>query len=354
MKKILAVALLIIAVILLIISSIDDLTRAIASSRYDSTAWSGSEKYQYGDLYGLSYLAKFRVKKPQGVNNLVKVDTITQTRNIDLYAMTDSYTWGILEEPALFNNVNHIKFAVSNERQILPVTLDKTKKNILILESSERNVRALFSDTAYLKRFLDVQQVAQQAQTTQVKEIPKKISLKFKIKEIDPNIEFNTWDYRFLTPIKQLKAQLTHKLFNRVNPDVYVSPDEKYLLYGQTIDTTYIQSSFKPIGKKELNNIINAINNTANYYKAKGFDEVYLAIIPNPVTVLYPTYQGNIYNQLIPLIQNNKTLKCKVVDAYAAFKGSNHQLFCTSDTHWNYNGEKLWVELMNRELRMIH
>lgn len=351
MRKIVAITVLLLMLILLVISSIDDVTRSIADYRYNSQRWWESEKFAYGDLYGLSYLPHFKIKNPKGKRNFISFQTPEQFKDIDLYAMSDSYTWSLFEEPQLFYHVNKIQFAVFSDRQIIPVNLSRHKKNILILESSERNIRPLYQDTAYLTRFLNFDLGEKNDKPKEAAKPIKKISLKFKLKDIDPNIEFNTWDYRLLSPLKELKAQLGYSLFNRVNHDVYVSDDEKYLLYAKTIDTVNLESAFKPIKQTELNQIISAMNKAYDYYKAKGFDEVYIAIIPNPVTILYPQYRGNTYNQLIPLIQNNKALKCKVIDAYTAFQASKMHLYSNSDTHWTYDGEKLWLSLLNKELK---
>jgi hypothetical protein len=304
----------------------------------------------YGDLYGLSYLPHFRVKDPKGQRNLISFQTPSQFKDIDLYAMSDSYTWSLFLEPQLFYHVNKVQFALFSDREIIQVNLDHHKKNVLVLESSERNIRSIYQDTAYLTRFINLNPGPHIEDHLNADKTAKKIKLKFKLKDIDPNIEFNLWDYHFLTPIKELKAQLAYSMFNRVNHDVYVSDDQKYLLFAKTIDTVNFESAFKPIDKSELDEIINTMNRAYDYYKAKGFDEVYIAIIPNPVTILYPNFRGNVYNQLIPLIQNNKSLKCKVIDAYTPFKSSSSHLYSYSDTHWTFDGEKVWLSLLNKEL----
>ncbi|WCT12952.1 hypothetical protein [Mucilaginibacter jinjuensis] len=351
MKKIVGITVVILTLIILIISSIDDVTKSIADLRYESKGWWGSDKYIYGDLYGFSYLPHFRMKDQKGKRNFITFQTPQQFKDIDIYAMCDSYTGELFSEPSLFYHVDKTQFAVLSNRQTVPAKLDPHKRNILVLETSERNVRPVYKDTAYLTHFLDFNSGEQNNDQAGGAKPAKKIKLKFKLKDIDPNIEFNIWDYRFLTPFKELKAQVSYSMFNRVNHDVYVSDDQKYLLFAKTIDTVNLESAFKPIGKPELNDIINTMNRAYDYYKSKGFDEVYIAIIPNPVTILYPHYKGNTYNELIPLIQNNKALKCKVIDAYTPFKSSKAHLYSYSDTHWTFDGEKVWLSLLNKELR---
>ncbi len=154
----------------------------------------------------------------------------------------------------------------------------------------------------------------------------------------------------FLTPLKEFKADTYYALFGRAGKGAYVSDDKKYLLYDLTIDTIYKQSSFKPIEKEELDGIISTLNNIYDLYRSKGFDEVYIAIIPNPVSILYPNYHGLVYNNLTTLVQSNKALKCKVIDANMPFKQTRQQIYCTSDSHWNFNGEKIWLSVVNNAL----
>ena len=271
MKKIVAFGLLTITLCVFIISSVDDLTKMFAHAKYKSKAWWGSDKYQYGDLYGFSYLPHFRIKDVEGIRNLTRFDTTAnETKKIDLYALSDSYIWGILRYPSLFYHVNKITFTKLNYRQVTWVSLDKTKKNVLLLECSERNLRVLYEDTAYLKHFFEVHAMAANNTVAGNEKKAGGFRLNFKLNGIDPNIEFNTWDYRLLTPFKEFKAQLYYSLFNRINKGAYVSDDNKYLLLGETIDTVYKQSAFKAIGEAELNGIIQAINNTCDLYKSKG------------------------------------------------------------------------------------
>jgi hypothetical protein len=350
MKK-LAFGILTLTFLIFIVSSIDDLTKIVAKAKYKTLSWWGTDKYRYGDLYGFTYLSKFRVDKPQGEDNLIHFDTTSgATKKIDLYALSDSYGWEIFKHPSLFRNVNKITFTRLNDRQITPIKLDSTKKNILILETSERNIRLVYEDTAYVKRFFDVQNTAPVQQATGKRQ-EENVRLKFKLNGIDANVEFNIWDYSFLTPGKEFKADMYYSMFGRTGKGAYVSDDKKYLLYDLTIDTIYKQSSFKPIEKEELNAIISTLNSIYEHYKSKGFDEVYIAIIPNPVSILYPNYHGLKYNNLTTLVQNNKTLQCKVIDAHTAFKQTIQQIYCASDSHWNFNGEKIWLSLANEAFK---
>ena len=85
------------------ISSSDGLMVKTAQYRYALDNVFGSDKYTYGDLYGLSYLPAFKVKpeaqpetKPCG-----------NQRNINLYAICDSYLWFFVKDGSVFCGVDN-------------------------------------------------------------------------------------------------------------------------------------------------------------------------------------------------------------------------------------------------------
>jgi len=63
--------------------------------------------------------------------------------------------------------------------------------------------------------------------------------------------------------------------------------------------------------------ICNTLNSVYCYYKTKGFEEIYLAIIPNPVTMINPQL-GN-YNGLIPKLYAVDSLKMRIIDVYTIY-----------------------------------
>ena len=83
----------------------------------------------------------------------------------------------------------------------------------------------------------------------------------------------------------------------------------------------------------------------------KGFDEIYLAIIPNPVTIINPTLSN--YNELIPTIHKVDTLRMKILDIYSIFKQNPSAYYAKSDSHWNSAGLQLWLDGFNKRLKDI-
>ena len=142
------------------------------------------------------------------------------------------------------------------------------------------------------------------------------------------------------------KAALNYYVFNRASGDVVISRDKNYLLLKHTVIQEGNETSYVPVPGDELKKIIENFNTIYDHYRANGFKEVYLSIIPNTTTIIQP--QG--YNNLIPLIQNDPTLKMKVIDIYSVFKTTKADVFCHGDTHWNSTGRQMWIDLVNKTL----
>jgi hypothetical protein len=283
---------------------------------------------------------------------LRKPDCTGIVKNYNIYALTDSYTEDIFKHPDYFCGAIKCGYAFSNRGDVLPVYLDKTQRNIVMIECVERNVRTSLADSAHLTGFITISK--DKINETKAAEKAHNFHFNFNIKNLDGDYETNLWDYQFLRPLKQLKAKLTFNIFNRTYVDAVVSPDGKYLLYQPTVDTSFIQSSYRPIEDKELKAIIRNLNLAYEHYKRLGFDDVYLSIIPNPATILYPNYHGLKYNQLIPRLQSDSALKLKVFDIYNVFRKSSEddkdKLYQRSDTHWTRFGSMVWLNEFNQKM----
>ncbi|MDB5003965.1 MAG: hypothetical protein JWQ34_2190 [Mucilaginibacter sp.] len=352
MKKIVGISILIFASIIFIVSAVSELTNSFFELRRKPSAlkhWWGSDKGGTGDLYGFTCLPQFNV---QDTSVLRKPDCSGAIKSYNIYALTDSYTEDIFKHPDYFCGAGKCGYAFSNNGDVLPVYLDRTKKNIVMIECVERNVRTSLADTSYLTRFITVSE--KKINETKAAERAHNFHFHFNIKNLDGDYETNIWDYRFLRPLKQLKAKLTFNWFNRTYVDALVSPDGKYLLYQSTVDTSFLQSSYRPIGDTELKAIITTLNKVYDHYRRLGFDEVYLSIIPNPATILYPNYKGLKYNLLIPKLENDPSLKLKVFDIYQLFKNSpeKNKLYQHSDTHWTRFGSMVWLNEFNRKMAL--
>jgi len=345
MKKIIGYIVLFICIVIYLASSLQKLTNKIAVFKNRDVSLVRSDKMRYGDLFGLSYLHDYKIsidEKPS-----IELTACRKIKSFDLYSLCDSYLWSLLTSDTMFCGANKFQFANLNNLETLNVKLDSTKKNILLIELAERNIVPMIKQNySYMQEFLKLQTPKRDTSTL----IPRHVVEFLFNKNINSNIEFNLWESEIFTPVKEFKAQLNYKLFNRVNKDVVVSPDKKYLLYYPTIDSSSIYSSFKNISESDIDTIINNFNEIYFHYKNLGFTEVYLSLIPNPVSILYPDYNNYKYNQLILRIQNSPSLKMPFIDIYSDFKKTQVPIYRVSDTHWNRNGFNLWMNKVNSVL----
>ena len=150
--------------------------------------------------------------------------------------------------------------------------------------------------------------------------------------------------YDFVLKIRELKAVFNEKVFNRLDPNVAVSPDKQHLLYNLDVKAG-INSSFDAISDDEIEKEVANINATYDYYKQQGFDEVVLSIIPNKTSIVAPT-MGK-YNHLIERIQQHPKLKMPIIDTYTPFSQHPEKYYELGDSHWNCKGKQIWVDGVN-------
>lgn len=347
MKRIVGYIVLFICIAVYLASSSDRLTNKIVMFKNRDVSLVKSDKMRYGDLFGLSYLPDYKISIDE--NPSIELTACKKTRSFNLYSLCDSHLWSLLTSDSIFCGANKFQYANLNNLETLNVKSDSTKKNILLIELAERNIVPMIKQNySYMQEFLKLQNPKRDTSTL----IPRHVVEFLFNKNINSNIEFNIWESSIFTPIKEFKAQLNYKLFNRVNKDVAVSPDKKYLLYYPTIDSSSIYSSFKNISEPDIDTIVNNLNQIYFHYKKLGFTEIYLSLVPNPVTILYPDYNNYRYNQLIPRIENSPLLKMPFIDIYSDFKKSKIPLYRVSDTHWNRSGFNLWVNKVNSILSL--
>lgn len=292
---------------------------------------------KYGDLYSGCFLPQFMDTATH------KLTTYRSSRNkIDLYILHDSYLEGKVKKE---NFIGVDKLIMSNmSGNGVPVKLDKTKKNILILECSERTADWRLTDTATsFHKFI----FGAKDSMALKKEKTPFINYFFN-PFINYNIEFNLFDYEFLRPIKETKAKLNYALFERVPKDIVVSTDKQYLFLGETVDPSRIESSFRPITFEQTDFIAKRMNITRNYFRRKGFSEVYFAIIPNPVSILDRERMN--YNYKLFYIEFSSYSKFKSIDVYGLFKNSGKKVYRRDDSHWNSTGLQMWVNEVNSRL----
>ena len=355
MKNIILAIIAIVSVSLYVISGNDKLMSEILNKRASMRSAFGAD-LRYGDLYNMTFLPEFRNEDPL-LHNIRPDTTSTIKRDINLYALGNSYLLTFVKSQLIFDGVK--KFWGGKYYLLESPVLDTTQKNILLIQMTERSV-GIFADTETIaSRFAPVTPKSPVDTLPVFTRSNPIVYQSFKNKIFNPQIqkkvEFNLFDYRIFTPLKELKATLNYKFFNRISPDVAISPDKKNLFLAATVDSvnkftslTDKYSSFNKIDDKEIDTLVLSFNKLYIDFKARGFDEVYLSIIPNPATVISPLM--GTYNNLIPRIQYHSALKMPYVDVYKKFKTVKEPIYQQADTHWNNRGFKLWVDEFNKVL----
>ncbi len=316
----------------------------------DVDKWYGFFQGNHGDLASMShldYVHKFYDPKAY----FLKRTSYKGPKNTVLFIHGDSNIWKISD--SVFAGVCDYKFiGWSNP---FKYKLDKAKRNVLIIEVGERLLREYYNTTEILDEFTDTSMLKKNAMigpaTWQGNKYSGSMVPWFNLddlfnKNINQNIAGNLFSYKFMTPMFGYKAAINYYLFNRASGDVVISDDRQYLFYKQTIGPSYKGSSFSYLGPDEITHLITNFNTIYDYYKYSGFDQIYLSIVPNTVTILQP--KG--YNNLIPLIQHDPRLKIPVIDIYSVFKDSKKEYFQHGDTHWNIDGKQKWIDMVNDTL----
>jgi hypothetical protein len=305
------------------------------------------DDYRYGDLYRLSYLLQFKEKA-------IKCSTTPSTRKFDkvnenqLYIIGDSFTE---EERISKKDFPVEKYSYIHWSKQVDIQLDTTKKNILILETVERTFRNHFEQEANNfrienKKVVDV--IPQNSWKRQlISKIQSVISFIFPDKEgIEQRFEHTLFNYDFFLNFRETKAALNQKLFGRVEKKVVLSKNSASIFYSEEADATDPHSSFYPLTQSEIDLFVKNINLTREKYLKAGFDEVYLSIIPNKVSVISPDL-GN-YNHLIERIEADKRVQTPIIKTYEDFKKSPLKYYLKSDTHWTCDGRDVWLEKVNK------
>lgn len=345
LKKVLTYCLIIFGLAVLYLSTSKDMMQKISDARNDHDEWWGSHFAYEGDLVGMSYLyyvkdfhkPRQRVFAPRNCDN---------GKAVNLVLWGDSYTMHFRDTDFCADRFQYGRCFWSS----LDYEIDSTKKNVLIIECTERVVRNYFANN----------RMANEVKRKVVKsEITLNVHQNIGIKHagitmpdvtaifndnINQNIEYNLFSYNFVSPVRKLKALMTYKVFNRASGNVVVADKGDRIFLKETTSDKLKEGYATPVSQNEIDKLVEVFNDLNNRYKAAGFDQIYLSIIPNAVTI----YQPEGYNMLIPRIQNHKALKMKVIDVYTPFMQKPDGMFWKGDTHWSNAGADVWLKIVNK------
>ncbi len=349
-KKVLSYFFIVFGLAALVMSTSRRAMQFISEAR-DNEKWWGAYPCKHGDLVSLSYLDFVKKFNPPRDLTPIKTPVYNGTKNTALYLHGDSYSYHLRDS----NFAGLSTFFPIDRNHGAKYHLDPAKRNILLIEVSERYLRTYFSGLQMLKEVIDTQAAKKgTALITPTNGLNKydasvlpdiHVSDLFN-KYINQNLQCNLFNYNFIIPMFEFKAALNYHLFNRASGDVVISNDRNFLFLRETVSKTDIGSSYVPLNEGDITLLVNNFNLIYDHYKKEGFSEVYLSMIPNSATVMQP--DG--YNNLIPSVQNDPRLEIKIIDAWTAFKKSSEILYLPGDTHWNNQGRQLWLDLVNAML----
>lgn len=347
MKKVLSYILIVIGLGILFISTSREVMGWISNYRNDLELGDpiGPHNFQKGDLVNMAFLDDVE-KFHSDMDYHFKKAECSGEKNINLYALGDSYIH--MAPDSAFGCAAQYKYAW-RYWQSFTYTIEEDRKNILIIEVSERYIRTYFNTKDVLWQ---LQKQLPQAftynnthKTYAAFPIPDSLGDLFN-PYINQNIEFNLFNYNFFNPIRRFKGKYTYRLFGRASGNVAVAKNDDQLLLKETILPYKRESSYVSIPDIEIDTMVAHLNEFYEHYTKDGFQNVYISLIPNATTIVQP--EG--YNELIPRIQNHPSLKVGVIDIYSLYKEQSRSMYRKGDTHWNDFGHQLWIQAVNKML----
>jgi len=302
------------------------------------------DQYTYGDLYNVSNLKAFKEEDFNENDALTEADKPRHYSDVHLYTIGDSFTKMDTSYYAGGRNV-HVWIGGNSG---VDVKLDKTKKNILVIQFIERVLQERLYYPEYKEIYMDEgitedgRQVAPAPQPAEKNKLKEWIMARFG-EEINQRLEFllfNRWPF---IQAKEAKAQLTLDAFGRV-PGASISQDKKHLFYELEADSTFILSAFRHLSDQRLDTLVTNLNTMRQHYLAMGFNEVYVCLIPNKVTIQNPTYGA--YNHQIERIEANPRLKAPVISMIDTLR-QHPNWYHLGDGHWDKRGKRFWLRRVN-------
>jgi len=333
MRKIVAGIILIFCVALFWVGYQREVMTSVSKWMYGSETLLGSDKYRFGDLYGLSYYPAFRLEKEE--KKLPPYQTTATQKDINLTIIGDSYTYSFIDEKVQnFERVNNFQFASWEDRNKLKLPNTSTATNILLIEIVERNALTKLRAEELLKCF--------QFQSDRLA-FKEKLPL-----TIENNLEFLLFDHRIFSKLKEIKTTILHSLFGKIPGDVVLSKDGRNLYLKETLEGETTSNSFNELPKASYQSFESQLNKIYDNGKALGYDEVWLLIAPNPVRALQTEDRSP--NKLYTYLEKSSTLRVKFLNILPVLSKDAKSNFFASDTHWNLKGAGLYRDLINQEL----
>jgi len=343
MKRVFALLVMIVLLLVLGISSSDQAMRWVSKARYQQEGNLGSDKYRYGDLYGLSYLPDFRMLKDTSL--ITNQFTSEGLRDMDLYILGDSYLYSYIHmDTTNFARSKQVVFRKWSEGNAGAIVLQPTgNKKVLLIESVERNMGTLI-DMLRVRAHLE----GYKAPLTWNESFNATLADALYDPLLEQNIDFTLFNFQGLSFLKSLKAQVNLNLFHRTTPEVVLSRDHQFLYMKETMDSLQKGSSFYPISAEDIQVLLGRMTKIEQYALSRGFDEVIFSFIPNPVAITQTESRRT--NQLIVSLSKANHGQLHILDPTQVLAKGGKSYFFKSDSHWNQQGAQAWLNQLNQYL----
>jgi hypothetical protein len=298
-----------------------------------------ADDYRYGDLYRLSNLPQFRDPvRPCPASAPAGPDTA----RTDLYLVGDSFT-----EPARLapTDLPVARLTRTTWASPVPVQLNPARRNVLLLETVERHLREHLREP--------INQVQVVADSNRARPAPasgwaRLWKLYQQTRNPESRLEVVLFGHEPFLRVREWKAEFTQRAFGRVDPKVRLSPGGRHLFYYLDADPAGITSAFVPVSDAEIRAMTDSLNQVRDRYRAQGFSEVYLSVIPNKTTILAPT--SGRYNHLIERLEGHPARRVPVVSVYDRYRQAPAPVYAPGDSHWNCAGRAIWLERVRAAL----
>ncbi|GAB3956874.1 hypothetical protein GCM10028805_47960 [Spirosoma harenae] len=298
------------------------------------------DDYRFGDLYRLSALPQFKVPQPVCPPS----NRSSDTASTHLYLIGDSFSEPQRLSQSDFQVSHYQRVGWDNQQRI---QLDTSKRNVLLMETVERHFREHFAK--HITEFVVATDTIQSP--TPKPTFWQRTLKEFHLSDVEERLESALFSRDWAFWFKELKATLTLNWFDRENGSVSLSKNHQHIfLHSDSDSTKRLNSSFSPLEDAEVNRLVDSVNSVVAHYKRSGFDEVYLAIVPNKASIVET--QRTSYNHLIERVQNHPGLTVPFINVYDPFKQASQSPYLKSDTHWNCEGRKIWLDLFRQKARI--
>ena len=299
------------------------------------------DDYRFGDLYRLANLPSFKDPiTPCPPRRNVPVNT----RRVHLYLIGDSFT-----EPG---RLSQSDLPVARYQRVVwdkqvAVQLDTTATNILLIESVERHLREHAARP--------IQNILVVADSNRAPVLEPKLPFTTRLtnfvrgKGMEERLETILFSHAFFLWFRELKATITLTAFDRLTPTTALSTSRQHLLLALDTDpANTLNAGTAPLTDQEVNGLVLNLNQSAGRYRAAGFDEVLLAVIPNKTTLVDPARQP--YNRLVERVQTHPARQLPIIDVLTPYRQRPQSVYARGDSHWNCTGRAIWLDAVAKQL----